>query len=137
MGRTLHNIIHAHPEQKHFKREAKILRLIEVLRMYSEFLRDVQSSGELTQGCGPLRLGVATTDDQQEILICNFKKSSNRPGTAASSNSFNTGQNTGRDDDLIGSIQIPCVHFVNYNTEWYFRVPNKTDGNLVLEVFPS
>ena len=66
-----------------------------------------------------------------------FATLKNRPGTAASSHSFNTGQNTGRDDDLIGLIQIPCVHFVNYNTEWYFRVPNKTDGNLVLEVFPS
>ena len=65
---------------------------------------------------------MATTDDQQEILICNFKKNpSNRLGnSAASSNSFNAAQNSGRDEELMGSIQIPCVHFVNYNTECKF-----------------
>ena len=75
VGRALHNIVHAHPEQKQCKREAKILRLLEVLRMYSDFLRDVQESGEACatlskRGCGPLRLGVALGQNQQEILIC-------------------------------------------------------------------
>ena len=74
-GRALHNIVHAHPEQRQCKREAKILKLLEVLRMYSDFLRDVSHSGERgiaisQKGCGQLRLGVAFTDDHQEILLC-------------------------------------------------------------------
>ena len=70
VGKALHNIVHAHPEQKQCKREAKILRLLEVLRMYSDFLKDMQASGEITNGCGQLRLGVTRTQNQQEILIC-------------------------------------------------------------------
>ena len=70
MGKALHNIVHAHPEQKQCKREAKILRLLEVLRMYSDFLKDMQISGEVTKGCGQVRLGVAMTPNQQEILTC-------------------------------------------------------------------
>ena len=74
-GRALHNIVHAHPEQRQCKREAKILLLLEKLRMYSDFLKDVRHSGERgiaisQKGCGQLRLGVALTDDHQEILIC-------------------------------------------------------------------
>ena len=70
VGKALHNIVHAHPEQKQCKREAKILRLLEVLRMYSDFLKDMQISGEVTKGCGQVRLGVAMTPNQQEILTC-------------------------------------------------------------------
>ena len=70
VGKALHNIVHAHPEQKQCKREAKILRLLEVLRMYSDFLKDLQISGEVTKGCGQVRLGVAMTPNQQEILTC-------------------------------------------------------------------
>ena len=40
-ARSLHNIVHAHPTDKHCKREAKVLKLLEVLRQYSDFLRDV------------------------------------------------------------------------------------------------
>ena len=40
-ARSLHNIVHAHPADKHCKREAKVLKLLEVLRQYSDFLRDV------------------------------------------------------------------------------------------------
>ena len=58
------------PEQKQCKREAKILRLLEVLRMYSDFLKDMQISGEVTKGCGQVRLGVAMAPNQQEILTC-------------------------------------------------------------------
>ena len=70
MGRALHNIVHAHPEQKQCKREAKILRLLEVLRMYSDFLKDMQASGQVTKSCGQVRLGLTITQNQQEILIC-------------------------------------------------------------------
>ena len=70
VGKALHNIVHAHPEQKQCKREAKILRLLEVLRMYSDFLKDMQISGEVTKGCGQVRLGVAMNPNQQEILTC-------------------------------------------------------------------
>ena len=72
-GRALHNIVHAHPEQRQCKREAKILKLLEVLRMYADFLRDVSHSGERgiairQKGCGQLRLGVALTDDKLHPL---------------------------------------------------------------------
>ena len=70
VGKALHNIVHAHPEQKQCKREAKILRLLEVLRMYSDFLKDMQISGEVTKGCGQVRLGVAMAPNKQEILTC-------------------------------------------------------------------
>ena len=70
VGRALHNIVHAHPEQKQCKREAKILRLLEVLRMYSDFLKDMKANGEITKGCGQVRIGVVMTQNQQEILIC-------------------------------------------------------------------
>ena len=71
VGRALHNIVHAHPEQKQCKREAKILRLLEVLRMYADFLRDLHVSGcGLGQrGCGPLRLRTVS-GPQHEILVC-------------------------------------------------------------------
>lgn len=69
VGKALHNIVHAHPEQKQCKREAKILRLLEVLRMYADFLRDVQASSGgqalASKGCGPLRLRA-----NHNMLIC-------------------------------------------------------------------
>lgn len=40
-ARVLRNIVQAHPNERQRKREAKILRLIEVLRMYADFLRDL------------------------------------------------------------------------------------------------
>ena len=71
--------MHTHPEQKQCKKEAKILRLLEVLRMYADFLRDLRdfakSNGRdaisLTgKGCGgPLRLAVAL-DKGQSVLLC-------------------------------------------------------------------
>ena len=70
--------MHTHPEQKQCKKEAKILRLLEVLRMYADFLRDLRdfakSNGgdaSLTgKGCGgPLRLAVAL-DKGQSVLLC-------------------------------------------------------------------
>ena len=79
VGRALHNIVHAHPEQKQCKREAKILRLLEVLRMYSDFLRDViqgsshceQAVAMLSQrGCGQLRLNVVMDENQREVIVC-------------------------------------------------------------------
>ena len=74
-GRALHNIVHAHPEQRQCKREAKILLLLEKLRMYSDFLKDVRCAGDrgipiAQKGCCQMRIGVAMTDDHQEILIC-------------------------------------------------------------------
>ena len=72
VGRALHNIVHAHPEQKQCKKEAKILRLLEVLRMYADFLRDLKACGDATlsrKGCGPLRLGVAL-EKGRSMLLC-------------------------------------------------------------------
>lgn len=40
-ARCLHNIVHAHPNDKHCKREAKVLKLLEVLRQYCDLLRDI------------------------------------------------------------------------------------------------
>ena len=38
-ARCLHNIVHAHPTDKHCKREAKVLKLLEILRQYCDLLR--------------------------------------------------------------------------------------------------
>ena len=35
VAKSLHNMVHAHPTDKQCKREAKVLRLLETLRMYS------------------------------------------------------------------------------------------------------
>jgi adenomatosis polyposis coli protein len=40
-ARSLHNIVHAHPSDKHCKREAKVLKLLEVVRQYCDLLRDI------------------------------------------------------------------------------------------------
>ena len=42
-ARCLHNIVHAHPTDKHCKREAKVLKLLEVLRQYCDLLRSEPS----------------------------------------------------------------------------------------------
>ena len=74
--------MHAHPEQKQCKKEAKILRLLEVLRMYADFLRDLKTCGNVNlshKGCGPLRLGVAFDQGQYRLLCGKFSYSENSP----------------------------------------------------------
>lgn len=44
VARALHNIVHAHPTDKQCKREAKVLKLLETLRLYSDYLRDLKMS---------------------------------------------------------------------------------------------
>ncbi len=79
VGRALHNIVHAHPDNKQCKREAKVLRLLEILRMYADFMRDLKSA-EITgseaaerlrgRGCCDVRLQVASSDGQPDRLLC-------------------------------------------------------------------
>lgn len=57
-ARSLHNIVHAHPSDKHCKREAKVLKLLEVLRQYCDFLRDVL---EASVGSGVGKMAVKNT----------------------------------------------------------------------------
>ena len=57
-ARSLHNIVHAHPTDKHCKREAKVLKLLEVLRQYCDFLRDVLEAGA-GSGAGKAAVRVA------------------------------------------------------------------------------
>jgi hypothetical protein len=75
VAKTLHNIVHAHPEHKQCKREGKVLRILEILRMYSDYLRDLRLAGDSgdalrVRGCGPLRMGVAYGAEGQPILLC-------------------------------------------------------------------
>ena len=44
VARALHNTVHNHPSHKHCKKEEKVLRLLEDLRMYADVLRDLTSS---------------------------------------------------------------------------------------------
>ncbi|XP_071941966.1 adenomatous polyposis coli protein-like isoform X2 [Antedon mediterranea] len=39
-GAALHNVVHSHPDEKKKKEEAKVLRLLEQIRSYCDFLRD-------------------------------------------------------------------------------------------------
>ena len=41
ISRSLHNMVHTQPSDKHYKKEGKVLRLLENLRMYADILRDV------------------------------------------------------------------------------------------------
>ncbi|GIX98214.1 adenomatous polyposis coli protein [Caerostris extrusa] len=43
-SQALHNIVHAHPDDRRGRREARVLRLLEQIRDYSDFLRDLDSS---------------------------------------------------------------------------------------------
>ena len=81
-ARALHNIVHAHPTDKHCKREAKVLKLLEVLRQYCDFLRDVleaslgSSAGKLavkTAGCSRLSIQVVEGGEkyaEQDLMVC-------------------------------------------------------------------
>ena len=81
-ARALHNIVHAHPTDKHCKREAKVLKLLEVLRQYCDFLRDVMeaslgsSAGKLavkTAGCSRLSIQVVEGGEkyaEQDLMVC-------------------------------------------------------------------
>ena len=81
-ARALHNIVHAHPSDKHCKREAKVLKLLEVLRQYCDFLRDVleasvgSSAGKAavrTAGCRRLSIQVVEGGEkyaEQDLMVC-------------------------------------------------------------------
>ena len=81
-ARALHNIVHAHPLDKHCKREAKVLKLLEVLRHYCDFLRDVleasvgSSSGKAAvrvAGCRRLAIQVVEGGEkyaEQDLMVC-------------------------------------------------------------------
>ncbi|XP_067127470.1 adenomatous polyposis coli protein-like isoform X1 [Centruroides vittatus] len=42
-SQALHNIVHAHPDDKRGRREARVLRLLEQIRDYCDLLRDIDS----------------------------------------------------------------------------------------------
>ena len=81
-ARALYNIVHAHPSDKHCKREAKVLKLLEVLRQYCDFLRDVleasvgSSSGKTAvrvAGCRRMLIQVVEGGEkyaEQDLMVC-------------------------------------------------------------------
>ena len=79
VARALHNIVHAHPTDKQCKREARVLRLLETLRIYSDFLRDFVSAASAGQGqlpdvgCSPICIRVVPGGDKStgnDLLVC-------------------------------------------------------------------
>jgi hypothetical protein len=79
VARALHNIVHAHPTDKQCKREARVLRLLETLRIYSDFLRDfvlASSTGQVEVpevGCGPVCIRLVPGGDKatgKDLLVC-------------------------------------------------------------------
>lgn len=42
-SQALHNVVHAHPDDKHSRREARVLRLLEQIRDFCDYLRDVEA----------------------------------------------------------------------------------------------
>ena len=79
VARALHNIVHAHPTDKQCKREARVLSLLETLRIYSVFLRDFVSAGSAGQGqlpdvgCSPICIRVVPGGDTStgnDLLVC-------------------------------------------------------------------
>jgi len=83
-ARSLHNIVHAHPSDKHCKREAKVLKLLEVLRQYCDFLRDVLEAsvgsgvGKMAvknTGCKRVSIQVVEGGEkyaEQDLMVCDF-----------------------------------------------------------------
>lgn len=82
VSKTLHNIVHAHPRDKQCKREAKSLKLLEILRMYTDLLRDLKSAATITssdqasdthklvnRGCGPLGVKIPAVGAQDFIIV--------------------------------------------------------------------
>ena len=81
-ARSLHNIVHAHPSDKHCKREAKVLKLLEVLRQYCDFLRDVleasvgSGAGKMAvknAGCKRVSIQVVEGGEkyaEQDLMVC-------------------------------------------------------------------
>ena len=81
-ARALHNIVHAHPSDKHCKREAKVLKLLEILRQYCDFLRDVleasvgSSAGKTAvrvAGCRRMTIQVVEGGEkyaEQDLMVC-------------------------------------------------------------------
>ena len=81
-ARSLHNIVHAHPTDKHCKREAKVLKLLEVVRQYCDFLRDVleaslgSGAGKAAvraAGCRRVSIQVVEGGEkyaEQDLMVC-------------------------------------------------------------------
>ncbi|KAG0418766.1 hypothetical protein HPB47_004602, partial [Ixodes persulcatus] len=42
-SQALHNVVHAHPDDKHSRREARVLRLLEQIRDFCDYLRDIEA----------------------------------------------------------------------------------------------
>ena len=85
VARALHNIVHAHPTDKQCKREARVLRLLETLRLYSDFLRDfvlASASGQVEvpeAGCSPVCIRLVPGGHKpsgKDLLICGKHSSS-------------------------------------------------------------
>lgn len=83
VARALHNIVHAHPTDKQCKREARVLKLLETLRIYSDFLRDVAAASAAGQGhlpdvgCSPVCVRVVPGGEKStgnDLLVCGKKK---------------------------------------------------------------
>jgi hypothetical protein len=79
VARALHNIVHAHPTDKQCKREARVLRLLETLRIYSDFLRDFVAAASAGQGqlpdvgCSPICIRVVPGGEKStgnDLLVC-------------------------------------------------------------------
>ena len=84
VSRALHNIVHhANPTDRQCKREAKVLKLLETLRLYADLLRDVRSDSEAEElrgyGCRPVCVRVAAVADvEQDLIICGEREREKR-----------------------------------------------------------
>jgi hypothetical protein len=94
VSRALHNIVHAQhpPGDKQRKKEAKVLKLLETLRMYGDLLRDVRAvvdrdtSEEMARhGCRPVCVRISSASAAraaaasgevatEELLFCGKTK---------------------------------------------------------------
>lgn len=69
-ARALHNVVHANPADKRCRREAKVLKLIETLRLYADLLRDVRDAA----AAGASTFDVVNSDSFNENLVDRGKK---------------------------------------------------------------
>ncbi|XP_040564630.1 uncharacterized protein [Lepeophtheirus salmonis] len=104
LSKALSNIVHSHPSDKQCKREAKVLKLLEVLRLYTDFLRDVllledQGSKKsiCSQGCQRIAYRILPDDT---ILLLDSSPDA-------------------MDQMLPDEHYIPCYNFINYSEDTF------------------
>ena len=139
VARALHNTVHINQLSKHYKKEGKVLRLLENLRMYADVLRDLtlslkgvnkEEDEESKANNHPIQDSELTTLEEKERMIdllgnCNsIKVATVRNLSSPTGKDLvilcncikeESNPNHTRLGDFL--FKFPCRNFVNYSSE--------------------